>query len=71
MSDVKYRVWLRKKDGQLGYAITDTFFGDIWFFGEMGDQEIIGPGEPFLFLDDKREEYGLHTREDFIDLGEL
>lgn len=62
------KIWMRKSDGQLGYAFTGCL-GWVWFFGEWPESEVICSRTPCIFIDDPLEAHGLHTATDFEDLG--
>lgn len=61
------RVWVHKKTGLIGYAVVGTWFGDVFFFADHGDHEVLNPRFCKIigksFHDSKYSE--------FIDLGEL
>lgn len=60
------RVWIRKSDAQLGYAITETIFGSpLFLFADHTEDEILTTRFCQFIADD-----GL-TEDDFIDCGVL
>lgn len=66
---IQERVWLHKPTGQLGYGLAGTVFGNIWFFAEHDEDEVIS-GRFANFLDDPRDQKSLKAK-DFQDLGPL
>lgn len=63
------RVWMRISDAQLGYVCPDTVFGDVWFYAEHKDSDVLN--ERFCnFIEDKWDPNS-HKKTDFIDLGVL
>lgn len=66
MSGIKPRVWIRKSDAQIGCAYLETWLGDVWFFSEFDNTDVITQ-RLAVFLDDHKD----LNRSDFIDLGPL
>lgn len=67
----RMRVWMRKRDGQLGERCPGGGFGPCWIYGAMMDDQKIDTSSPVIFIDDPRDPSGLHTEDNFEDLGPL
>lgn len=71
MSDkeIERRVWVHKKTGQLGYAYVGTVLGDIWFFDDHSDTEVLN-NRFCNFINDSHDPRS-YSKDEFEDLGPL